>query len=203
VLRNGAVYTVDAARSWASALAIRNGRIIYVGTDSLPAALVGPSTQVVDLAGQMVLPGFQDSHVHPINAGVKLGECALDELTTAAEVADTIRAYVAAHPELRWIRGSGWQLPVFPAGNPSQTTLDRLVPDRPAFFMAADGHSVWLNSRALALAGPRAAAGYPPIQGAAARVLPNPQMQLTVRSVTGLANGARPAPARPAGYPRR
>jgi predicted amidohydrolase YtcJ len=152
VLRNGAVYTVDAARSWATAVAVRGGRIVYVGTDSLPRGLVGPRTEIVDLAGRMVLPGFQDAHVHPISSGIDLGECDISAATTAAEAADSIRAYAAAHPDLPWIRGAGWQLPLFAAGNPSKELLDRLVPDRPALLWAADGHSAWVNSRALAIA---------------------------------------------------
>ncbi|MFL5494934.1 MAG: amidohydrolase, partial [Gemmatimonadales bacterium] len=153
VLRGGAMYTMDAARSWASAVGIRGGRIVYVGGDSLPHGLIGSTTRVVDLAGRMVLPGFQDGHVHPISSGVELGECNLHSATTAQSVADTIRAYAAAHPDFPWIRGAGWELPLFPAGNPSKAVLDRLVPDRPAVLDAADGHSSWVNSRALAQAG--------------------------------------------------
>ena len=84
VFRRAAVYTVDAARSWASAVAIRNGRISYVGSDSLPDGLVGPNTEVVSLDGKMVLPGFQDGHVHPIDAGVEMGDCSLFDLTSAS-----------------------------------------------------------------------------------------------------------------------
>lgn len=152
VLRNGAVYTVDAARSWATAIAVRGGRIVYIGTDSLPPGVVGPRTETVDHAGRMVLPGFQDAHAHPVTSGIDLGERDLNAAKTAAEAADSIRAYAAAHPDLPWIRGAGWQLPLFPDGNPSKALLDRLVPDRPAMLWAADGHSAWLNSRALALA---------------------------------------------------
>jgi predicted amidohydrolase YtcJ len=153
VLRGGAVYTVDSARSWASAVAVRGGRIVYVGGDTVPADLVGPGTEVVELAGAMVLPGFQDAHVHPISAGVELGECHLTELTTAAAVLDSIRSCAQARPEQSWVRGSGWQLPLFPGASPSRAQLDRVVPDIPAAFEAADGHSMWVNSRALALAG--------------------------------------------------
>jgi predicted amidohydrolase YtcJ len=153
IFRNAAVYTVDAARSWATAVAVRDGRIVYVGGDSIPPGLVGPRTEVSDLGRRMVLPGFQDGHVHPIDSGVDLGECALDTLTTATAIADAIRSYAAAHPKLTWVRGSGWQLPVFPAGNPSKAVLDRILPDRPAAFTAADGHSAWVNSKALELAG--------------------------------------------------
>ena len=153
VLRGGAVYTVDAARSWASAVAVRGGRIIYVGTDSVPAALVGPATEVVELAGAMVLPGFQDAHVHPVIGGAELGECHVTKMTTVAVLMDSIRSCARGRPELPWVRGGGWQLPLFPAANPPKTLLDQAVPDRPAAFEAMDGHSLWVNSRALVLAG--------------------------------------------------
>jgi predicted amidohydrolase YtcJ len=152
LLRGGAVYTVDAARSWATTVAVRNGLIVYVGSDSLPAELVGPSTEVVDLAGRMVLPGFQDAHVHPVEGGVELGECLLFDAGTAKAAVDAVRAYAAAHPDLKWIRGTGWQYPLFPNANPSKALLDQAVPDRPVFLYAYDGHSAWVNSRALALA---------------------------------------------------
>jgi predicted amidohydrolase YtcJ len=92
---------VDAARSWASAVAIKDGRIVYVGSDSLPPGLIGPATRTADLQGKMVLPGFQDGHVHPIDAGVDLGECTLDDLTTPKAVADSIRACARGKGRLR------------------------------------------------------------------------------------------------------
>ena len=144
---------MDAARSWATAVGIRDGRIVYVGSDSLPSGLVGSNTEVVDLGGKMVLPGFQDGHVHPISSGVDLGECGLDDLTTPVAIADSIRACARAQSDRPWIRGGGWQLPVFKDANPSKLLLDQAVPDRPAIFTAADGHSAWANSRALELAG--------------------------------------------------
>ena len=162
VFRRAAVYTMDAARSWASAVAVRNGRIVYVGSDSLPPGLLGPNTEVVDLRGKMVLPGFQDGHVHPISSGVELGECALDDLTTGAAIADSIRSCARTQRDQPWVRGGGWQLPVFKNANPSAQLLDQAVPDRPAFFYAADGHSAWVNSKALALAGITRATPDPP-----------------------------------------
>ena len=101
----------------------------------------------------MVLPGFQDAHVHPVSSGAELTDVMLYDVPTPAAAADTIRAYAAAHPQSKWIRGAGWQLPLFPHANPSRALLDSAVPDRPALLYAADGHSAWVNSRALALAG--------------------------------------------------
>ncbi|MFL5473908.1 MAG: amidohydrolase [Gemmatimonadales bacterium] len=152
VFRRGAVYTVDAARSWASAVGIRHGRIVYVGSHSLPSGLIGSHTEVFDLGGKMLLPGFQDGHVHPIDSGMELGDCTLYDLTTATAVADSIRACARDHPDWAWIRGGGWQLPVFKDANPSKILLDKAVPGRPALLYAADGHSAWANSKALALA---------------------------------------------------
>jgi predicted amidohydrolase YtcJ len=161
VFRHGAVYTVDAARSWASTVAVRAGHIVHVGGDSLPPGLIGPETEVVDLAGGMLLPGFQDGHVHLAMGGVDLGECTLFTLQTAHEVTDSIAACAAARPE-GWLRGVGWELPAFPEANPSKSLLDRIAPDRPTYLEAMDGHSAWVSSRALELAGIRRDTPDPP-----------------------------------------
>jgi hypothetical protein len=153
LLRGGAVYTVDAPRSWATAVGVKGGHIIYVGSDNVPGGIVGSGTEVVDLDGRMVLPGFQDGHVHLLAGGVELGECTLFTLESAAAIADSISACAAARPDAPWVRGAGWELTAFPDANPSSAFLDRIVKDRPAIFDAADGHSAWANSKALDLAG--------------------------------------------------
>ena len=153
VLRNGAIYTMWPERPWAEAIAVREGRISFVGDDAGALRYVTAGTHVIDLAGRMVLPGFQDTHAHPLSGGLELGECNLYDAKSPAEVEGIIRAYAAANPDAAWIRGNGWQLPVFPGANPSRELLDRIVANRPAFFYAADGHSAWANSRALEIAG--------------------------------------------------
>jgi predicted amidohydrolase YtcJ len=162
VLTNGAVYTVAPDRPWADALAVREGHLVFVGDAAGASRFVGPGTAVVDLGGRMVLPGFQDTHAHPLAGGLELGECNLYDARTPAEVEGVIRAYVGQHRDLAWIRGNGWQLPVFPRANPGRELLDRIVPARPAFFASADGHSAWVNSKALALAGITRATPDPP-----------------------------------------
>ncbi|MGH7623008.1 MAG: amidohydrolase, partial [Gemmatimonadaceae bacterium] len=152
VFRGGPVYTVDSLHPHATAVAVAGTRIVYVGDDAGVANFIGRSTRVIELRGRMLLPAFHDSHVHPVTAGTRMTECALDDLTTAAQVADSIARCARAHPGDAWFRGHGWQLPVFPHANPSRQLLDSLVPDRPAYVRAADGHSAWVNSRALALA---------------------------------------------------
>ncbi len=152
VFQRGTVYTVDASRSWAEAVAISEGKIVFVGTDAGAKAWIGPGTRLVDLRGKMLLPAFHDSHVHPISGGIEAAECDLHGLQTPTQVLAAIREYVVSHPDAKWIRGGGWELPVFPGGNPTKAMLDSAVPDRPACLDAADGHSVWVNSKALALA---------------------------------------------------
>ena len=152
ILRGAAVYTVDGARSWAEAVGISKGRIVFVGPDASASPWIGPSTKVRNLAGKMVLPAFHDSHVHPVSGGVEALECNLNGLTTQAAILDKIRSYAAANPRAAWIRGGGWDLTVFPEGNPSKALLDSVVSDRPAYLSASDGHSVWVNSKALSLA---------------------------------------------------
>jgi hypothetical protein len=125
LLRGGAVYTVDAPRSWATAVGVRDGRISYVGGDSVPDGTIGLETEVVDLAGKMVLPGFQDGHVHLLLGGVELGECTLFTLESAVAIADSIAACLAARPDAPWVRGAGWEL------------VSRLLPERTDAELAA------------------------------------------------------------------
>ena len=153
VLTGGAVYTIDGARSWAEAVGIARGRIVFVGTDAAAKTRVGANTRVVDLGGRMVLPAFHDSHVHPVSGGIEALECDLHGLESRDAVLEAIRKYAAAHPDAKWIRGGGWDLPLFPNANPTREMLDAVVPNRPALLYAMDGHSAWANSKALALAG--------------------------------------------------
>jgi hypothetical protein len=152
-LRGGAIYTVDTTRRWAEAVAIRSGKIVAVGSDREIARWIGEATTTIDLEGRMVLPGFHDSHVHPVTGGIERNECDLNGIRDVEGVLDAIRRYAQAHPEAPWIRGGGWDLPLFEDGNPSRTLLDSVAPDRPAALSAADGHSLWVNSKALAIAG--------------------------------------------------
>lgn len=154
VFLNARVYTVDAERSWAEAVAVRDGRISYVGSSAGADAHIGADTTVVDLDGRMLLPAFQDSHIHPISAGVEASSCDLNELDDLAAYRSVIGEYAAANPELPWITGGGWSMPVFgPGGSPSKSIIDELVPDRPVYLSSKDGHTGWANSRALEIAG--------------------------------------------------
>jgi predicted amidohydrolase YtcJ len=153
VLRHGAIYTMNAGRTWAEAMAIDRGRIVHAGSDSAVKKWIGARTKVIDLQGKMVLPGFHDSHVHPVSGGMELGECNLNGLTSQEQILEAIRGYVQQHPNASWIRGGGWDLPIFANANPNKSLLDQIVPDKPVYLSAADGHSVWVNTKALRIAG--------------------------------------------------
>jgi predicted amidohydrolase YtcJ len=137
----------------ASALAVRGGRIIAVGSDAEIEAVIGPRTVVHRLNGETLLPGFQDAHVHPVYGGLLAFQCNLHGLGDLPTYLETVAAYATSHPEEDWIHGDGWIYAPFSGGRPRRELLDRLVPDRPVFLTAYDGHSAWVNSRALELAG--------------------------------------------------
>ncbi|MDH6213831.1 amidohydrolase [Streptomyces pseudovenezuelae] len=136
----------------ATAVAVSGDRIVAVGRDEV-LDLAGPRTEVVDLAGRLLLPGFQDAHVHPLPAGLELTRCDLTGTRTAAETVAAVRAYADAHPELEWITGGGWSMEAFEGGVPTKELLDAVVPDRPVYLPNRDHHGAWANSRALELAG--------------------------------------------------
>jgi predicted amidohydrolase YtcJ len=153
VLRGGRIATMDATRSWATALAVRAGRIVAVGTDLAVEDLIGPSTRVIELRGRTVTPGFQDAHVHPIHGGLAMLRCDLHADEESHRYLDVIEIYARTHPGEAWIRGGGWYMAAFEGGTPRREDLDRIVPDRPAFLTSRDGHSAWVNTKALELAG--------------------------------------------------
>jgi len=141
----------------ATAVAVRGGRIVAVGTDDEIRDLAGGQAETVHLDGRPLLPGFQDAHVHPAFAGITMLRCDLDGAEDLAGALDRIRAYGGAHRDREWIVGSGWRMEWFPGGIPSRELLDSVVPDRPAYLTNRDGHGAWVNSRALELAGLTAA----------------------------------------------
>lgn len=147
----GRVFVSDATRSRADAVAVRAGRIVALDADAV--AMIGESTEVVDLDGRMLLPGFQDAHVHPVWGGLDMLRCDLGELYTREEYLERIAQYAAENPDDEWLLGGGWQMSAFPGGTPTAAELDSVVSDRPAFLPNRDGHGAWVNSKALELAG--------------------------------------------------
>ncbi|MER5946417.1 amidohydrolase [Streptomyces sp. NPDC001904] len=152
VLTGGPVHTGAPARSRATSVAVRGERVVAVGHDEV-RELIGPRTEVVDLAGRLLIPGFQDAHAHPVGGGLEMGQCDLSGATTLSEYRETIAAYAKAHPDAEWITGGGWAMEAFPGGLPTAAELDALVPDRPVYLVNRDHHGAWVNSPALERAG--------------------------------------------------
>jgi len=154
VFLDAAVYTVDAARRWATAVAVRDGKIVFVGTDAAAQPYIGPATRVLDLDGRMLLPAFQDSHAHASHVPNPANELDLDGLKDREQLFSRIREFAAAHPRKAWIVGGGWDEAAFlPSGRPTRQELDALVPDRPVFLINNSRHQAWVNTAALAAAG--------------------------------------------------
>jgi predicted amidohydrolase YtcJ len=153
LLVNGSVHTVDPSLPTATVVAVRDGRIVAVGGDDVARDLRGPRTETIDVHGRTVLPGFQDAHAHPSDAGLGRSRCDLSQLEDADAYVSRVAGYAAEHAGAEWIVGGGWAMAAFPGGVPSKEALDRAVPDRPVFLQSLDGHSAWLNSAALARAG--------------------------------------------------
>lgn len=153
VFRHGAVYTVENDQPWAEAVAVRGDRIVYVGTEAGVSEYIGKRTRVVDLAGGMLLPGFIDSHAH-ITASETLEDAALTFRGEPPQVVvAALKRYVEGHPNDRIIRGSGWIYEAFATEGPTKELIDPFIPDRPAVLKAIDGHHMWVNSKALEVAG--------------------------------------------------
>jgi predicted amidohydrolase YtcJ len=164
IFTGGLVYTVpeegremiraQADNGWpATAAAVRDGRIVAVGTDTELAGLAGDRTSVIELRGRPLLPGFQDAHVHPVFAGLTMLRCDLDGAVDADDALRRIRGYAAANPDREWIDGSGWRMEWFAGGTPSRALLDGVTGGRPAYLTNRDGHGAWVNSAALDRAG--------------------------------------------------
>ncbi|NUS49669.1 MAG: amidohydrolase [Nocardioidaceae bacterium] len=150
LFRNGHVF--DGHRHLpAHALAVADGRVLAVLPEREAADL--DAREEVDLAGGLVLPGFQDAHVHPVQGGVERRRCDLSDLGTREEYLAEVAAYVERHPDRRWVLGGGWSMPAFGPTGPTSADFDAVVGERPAFLLNRDHHGGWASSAALRLAG--------------------------------------------------
>lgn len=134
-------------------VAVADGRIMAVGPAEEIAALVGEHTDVVPLTGRLLLPGFQDAHIHPVAGGIEMLQCDLSGAQDAGDCLRLIADYARSHPDAEWIIGGGWSMEFFPGGTPTRDLLDAVISDRPVALMNRDHHGMWVNSRALGLAG--------------------------------------------------
>jgi predicted amidohydrolase YtcJ len=144
---------MDPLRPRVEALAATGGRVTALGPTAEIAALAGSSTRIIDAGGRLVLPGFQDTHIHLQDSGRDYAQnAALDDARTVEELIDILRTFAATH-DRPWVDGVGWYTGIFTDDNLTREVLDRAVPDRPSCILASDGHNACLNSRACELLG--------------------------------------------------
>jgi predicted amidohydrolase YtcJ len=153
VIINGNICTLDALNPRVSALAVSRGRVLALGTDSEIKALAGRSTRIVDAGGRLVLPGFQDTHIHLQDGGFDRSQSAtLDTVSTIADLQQVLIDFANVHKG-PWVNGVGWYTGIFTDHNLNRHVLDAAVADRPCYIVASDGHNACLNSRACELTG--------------------------------------------------
>ncbi len=178
IITNAKVYTVNSKQPWAEAIAIRGDKVVAVRNSKDIEAFRGPATKSIDARGHLLLPGFTDCHIHFMDGSLGLTRVDLNGAGSIAEIQKRVKAYADAHPKEQWILGMGWTYPTFaPSGLPDKRILDAVVPDRPVYLVAFDGHSSWANSKALEMAG-------------ITRTTPDPANGKIMRDSNGEATGA-------------
>ena len=154
IIVNANIHTMDRSHPAAAAIAIHGNRIIAVGSNDEIKKLAGADTKVIDAKGRLVLPGFNDAHVHFMSGGFQLSSVDLRDANTPQEFAERIRDFAARLPKGRWITGGDWDHERWPdAKLPTKELIDRYTPDTPVFVNRLDGHMALANSLALKLAG--------------------------------------------------
>ncbi|MFJ7776811.1 amidohydrolase [Streptomyces yangpuensis] len=153
VFVGGKVFTGTGPAPVDAAVAVGGGRILAVTDEGTVRSLADTDTEVVDLRGGLLVPGFQDAHVHPVVAGAQMLGCDLSAQRTIDGYLEVVAGYARRHPGAAWIRGGGWSMDAFPGGTPTRAMLDAVVPDRPVMLTNRDGHGAWANTLALELSG--------------------------------------------------
>lgn len=152
IVVNGNVYTADGDRTMAEAVAVQGNKILMVGSNREVQRLRRAQTVVVDAKGGAVLPGFNDGHAHIVSGGLGLKQINLLDAHTVPAIETAVKAWATKNPDSEWVVGRGWYYEPFAGGLPTRQMLDALVPGRPAYLTAYDGHTAWANTAALKLA---------------------------------------------------
>ena len=154
VITNANIRTMDAKRTGARSIASLNGKIIAIGSDADTKGLIGPNTRVIDARGKLVLPGFNDAHVHFMETGAQLSSVDLRSAKTPEEFVRRIKDFASKIPKDQWITGGNWDHENWTPNNlPTAAMIDAATPDNPVFVDRLDGHMALANSLAMKLAG--------------------------------------------------
>jgi len=214
VFTGGGIYTAVPGQPLAEALAIRGDEIVFVGDSESAQDYIGPDTEVLELAGKMLMPGFHDAHAHVLAGGGTLNRCNLEDSRSQRKLLELLQKCADEYdygPD-EWVIGNRWPLAAFESGAPKKEVLDQVFGGRPAYFVDSFGHNAWVSSRALEIAGidtltPDPAQGvivHDPSSGQPSGTLREDAMQLVARHIpspsteqlmrdlrTGLAEAAR------------
>lgn len=154
IVTHARVYTVNVKQPWAEAMAVSGEHITAIGTNAEIEKLRGPKTRVLDAAGKLLLPSFTDCHIHFLEGALTLTQVDLNGVASIAAAKKRVKEFADAHPNAPWIMGRGWSYEIFgKAALPDRRYLDAVVPDRPVYLIGFDGHTSWVNSKALAVTG--------------------------------------------------
>lgn len=149
LIRNARVYTVESQQPWAQAIAMKGDKIQWVGDDKDTTAYIGPATRVLDARGRFILPGFIDSHFHVLLGG-NPDVLRIENGNSLEEIRRQVRDFAAKRPDLKWIEVEGWNYSAFPNGTlPTAKDIEGVTGGRPAFLVAYDYHTIWMNLEAL------------------------------------------------------
>lgn len=196
VLHGGSVITMEKPGQRFSAVAVRGDRFVFVGGDGEALELAGPGTRVVDLEGRTVIPGLIDSHGHVASLGFALQEVDAVGSSSAEEVAALVGEAARELPAGTWIQGRGWDQNDWEVKRfPHRRLLDEAAPDHPVILERIDGHAIWANSRALALAGVTARTP-DPAGGKIHKEASGAPTGILVDNAVGLVRAAVPEPGR-------
>ncbi|KAA3664870.1 MAG: amidohydrolase [Chloroflexi bacterium] len=152
ILTNGRIYTVDTNHLWVEAVAVRNGKILAVGTNDEMLALAGPETETMDVGGRLVLPGFTDAHIHFLQVAVRRQQVSVFGMHDFDAVLAKVETAVHAAEPGQWVLGWGWDENLWDGVQPIAAHLDRIAPDTPVALARMDMHTWWVNSAALNIA---------------------------------------------------
>ncbi|WP_136479807.1 amidohydrolase [Cognatitamlana onchidii] len=152
VFTNGKIYTINEAQPWAEAVAVKENKIVFVGSSEDAKAYTGENTKVTDLKGKMVLPGFVDAHIHSVGGGMIASGIDL-QTDDKEELFIRLKKYIADNPELEVIRGYGVRFNIWNENWPTAAMLDDIESEKPIILITIDGHGGWANSKALEMAG--------------------------------------------------
>ena len=154
VVTNANIHTMDAKRTVAQSIAVLNGKIVAIGSDADTKSLIGKNTRVINADGKLVLPGFNDAHVHFVPTGAQLSAVDLRTAKSPEEFVQRIKDFAAKQPKGRWIEGGQWDHENWTPNNlPTAALIDAATPDNPVFVSRLDGHMSLANSLAMKLAG--------------------------------------------------